>query len=104
MAEYIVTDESFEEEVLKSDRPVLVDFWADWCGPCKMQGPILKEFAENHPEVKVCKVDVDANTQVTVKYKVVSIPMLAVFSGGELIKTEVGLHDIKGLERLTSIV
>jgi len=100
MAEIILDSSNFENEVLSSDRPVLVDFWAEWCGPCKMQGPVLKEFAESHPEYKVCKLNVDDEPSLTVKYKVVSIPMLAVFKAGELVKTEVGLHDAKALEAL----
>ena len=100
MAEIILDSNNFEEEVLKSDKPVLVDFWAEWCGPCKMQGPVLKEFAENHPEYKVCKLNVDDNPSLTVQYKVVSIPMLAVFKDGQFFKSEVGLHDMKGLESL----
>ena len=65
-----------------------------------MQGPVLKEFAENHPEYKVCKLNVDDNPSLTVQYKVVSIPMLAVFKDGQFFKSEVGLHDMKGLESL----
>ena len=100
MAEIILNSNNFDDEVLKSDKPVLVDFWAEWCGPCKMQGPVLKEFAEKHPEYKVCKLNVDDELALSEKYKVVSIPMLAVFKSGELVKTEVGLHDLKGLELL----
>lgn len=100
MAEIILNSNNFDDEVLKSDKPVLVDFWAEWCGPCKMQGPVLKEFAEKHPEYKVCKLNVDDELALSEKYKVVSIPMLAVFKSGELVKTEVGLHDIKALEML----
>ena len=103
MAEFIINDSNFDEEVLKSDKTVLVDFWATWCGPCKMQGPIIKEFAEKHPEYKVCKLDVDENSATAEKYRVVSIPMLAVFSKGELVKSEVGLHDIRGLESMMEL-
>ena len=100
MAEVILTLDTFEEEVLKSDKPVLVDFWANWCGPCKMQGPVLEEFANSHPEYKIGKVDVDAEEALSARYKVVSIPFLAVFKGGELVKSEVGFHDIKALESM----
>ena len=98
--EIILNDDNFEQEVLKSDKPVLVDFWAEWCGPCKMQGPVLKEFSEKHTDVKVCKLNVDDYPSLTVKYKVVSIPMLALFKNGELVKTEVGYHTINQLENM----
>lgn len=100
MAEIILNSDNFDNEVLNSDKPVLVDFWAEWCGPCKMQGPVLKDFAEKHPEYKVCKLNVDDEETLSDKYNVVSIPMLAVFKSGELVKTEVGLHDIKALEAM----
>lgn len=98
--EIILNNDNFEQEVLKSDKPVLVDFWAEWCGPCKMQGPVLKEFSEKHPEIKVCKLNVDDYPSLTVQYKVVSIPMLALFKEGELAKTEVGYHTINQLEAM----
>lgn len=100
MAEVILNSENFDAEVLTSDKPVLVDFWATWCGPCKMQGPVLEEFANAHPEYKVCKLNVDDEPILSEKYRVVSIPMLAVFKNGELVKSEVGLHDLKALELL----
>lgn len=100
MAEIILNSTNFDDEVLKSDRPVLVDFWAEWCGPCKMQGPVLRDFAEKNPQYKICKLNVDDEPEISDKYRVVSIPMLAVFKNGELVKTEVGLHDMKALESL----
>jgi thioredoxin 1 len=90
MAVVHVTAESFEAEVLNSDKPVLVDFWADWCGPCKMLGPVVEQFADEHEEYKVCKVDVDANPELALKYKVVSIPMLLVFEKGEIKNKSIG--------------
>lgn len=86
-----VTDTSFEDDVLKSDVPVLVDFWAAWCGPCKMIAPILDEVAGAYAgKVKVCKVDVDANTDTPAKFGIRGIPTLLIFKGGEIVGQKVG--------------
>lgn len=85
-----LTNETFENEVLNSDKPVLVDFWATWCGPCKMAAPIVEKIAGEHDEIKVCKVDVDENPELARKYKVFSIPTFVVFRGGEAVRRTVG--------------
>lgn len=86
-----VTDASFEEEVLKSDLPVLVDFWAAWCGPCKMIAPILDDIAKEYSgRVKVCKVDVDANGDTPAKFGIRGIPTLILFKNGSAEATKVG--------------
>jgi thioredoxin 1 len=86
-----VTEQTFEGEVLKSPIPVLVDFWATWCGPCKMIAPILEDLAgEYQGKLKVLKLDVDDNGGVAAKYSVMSIPTLGIFSKGELIERIVG--------------
>ena len=86
-----VTKDNFEQEVMNSDVPVLVDFWAAWCGPCRMLSPVVSEVADEYSgKVKVCKVNVDEEPELAMTYKVSSIPMLAVFKNKELVKTAVG--------------
>jgi len=94
-----VTDKNFEKEVLESDRPVLVDFWAEWCGPCRLQAPIIDEIAKDFSEkAKVGKLEVDQNPEMAQKYGVMSIPMVALFKGGEVVWQGVGLQQKKQLE------
>lgn len=85
-----VTAESFEKEVLQSDIPVLVDFWAPWCGPCKMIGPIIDELAEEVSTVKFCKLNTDEADTIAFKYRVMSIPTLMLFKNGKNVATSVG--------------
>ena len=86
-----LTDDNFEAEVSESDKPVLVDYWATWCGPCKMVGPIVEEIAiEFSDKIKVGKLDVDANQTSAAKQNVMSIPTLAIFKDGELVAQQVG--------------
>lgn len=100
MAEVELNSKNFQQEVLESDKPVLVDFWADWCGPCKMMAPVLSQFAEEHPEVKVCKCNVDDNTELSIQFNVMSIPFLAVFKNGKPERSIVGYQPIEVLEKL----
>lgn len=93
-AEHIIslTSENFETEVLKSETPVLVDFWAQWCGPCKMLSPILDELAgEYQGKVKIGKVDIDTNQELSAQYSVLSIPTLLIFKDGKVQEQHVGL-------------
>ena len=93
MSEHIVhvTDASFEEEVLGAEVPVLVDFWAEWCGPCKVIAPVLSELADEYAgKVKICKVDVDANPDIPPKFGIRGIPTLILFKGGNAEATKVG--------------
>lgn len=99
--ETIITKENFQNEVLNQKQTVLVDFWADWCGPCKMLAPVLKEFAEENPSIKVCKVNVDEQPELAEQYNVMSIPFLTVFKNGELSRTAVGYQTVDMLKNLT---
>lgn len=86
-----VTDNNFKDEVIKSDKPVLVDFWADWCGPCKMVAPVVEDLAEEYEDqLKVCKLDVDANQATASEHGVMSIPTLIYFKDGEEVDKIVG--------------
>ena len=88
-----VTEANFGSQVLQADKPVLVDFWATWCGPCQMQAPILEELVKERDDVIIAKVDVDQNPNLAQKYRVMSIPMLAVFKNGQPVVSAVGLQN-----------
>ena len=91
MSEIIITDENFEQEVLKSDIPVLVDFWAPWCGPCKMLGPVIAQIAEEYEgRIKVGKCNTDDCTNLAIDNNVSSIPAVKIFKGGELVDESIG--------------
>ena len=90
MAVITITKENFEAEVLKSAQPVLLDFWAAWCGPCRMLSPIVDEVAEERTDVKVGKVNVDEEMELAKKFRVMSIPMLVVIKDGKVVNSSVG--------------
>ena len=90
--EITITKDNFENEVLKSDKPVLVDFFATWCGPCKALMPTVDEIANEHPEIKVGKIDVDEEMELARQFKVFSVPTLIVFKDGNVLKQMVGLQ------------
>lgn len=85
-----VSKSTFDQEVMHSDKPVLMDFWAPWCGPCRMVGPLLEEIAEERPDIKVAKINVDQERELARQFKVMSIPMLAVMKNGRVVNLAVG--------------
>lgn len=90
MSVLVITKENFEAEVMNSDKPVLLDFYADWCGPCRMVGPLISEISEERSDIKVGKINVDEQSELAAKFGVMSIPMLAVIKGGKTVNTAVG--------------
>jgi thioredoxin 1 len=95
-----VTDESFDVDVLKSEKPVIVDYWAEWCGPCRQVAPVLEEIASEHADkIAVVKLNVDENPVIAQRYKIMNIPTLSVFSGGEVVKEIVGAKPKSALLR-----
>ena len=95
-----VNKNSFAQEVIDSDKTVLVDFWASWCGPCRMLSPIVDEIAAEHPEIKVCKVNVDDEPELAQSFQIMSIPSLMVFKEGKVVANSVGLRPKAEIEAM----
>jgi thioredoxin 1 len=94
-----VTDASFESDVVTSDKTILVDFWAEWCGPCRAVSPILDQIAAEHSDkIEIVKLNVDDNPQTAAKYQITSIPAMKVYRGGEVVKTVIGAKPKQALE------
>lgn len=94
-----VNDTNFQAEVLESDGPVLVDFWAPWCGPCRVVAPVLEEIASERPDLRIVKLNIDENQQTAASFQVLSIPTMILFKGGEPIQTVIGAYPKKKLEQ-----
>ena len=100
MAVIEITKENFETEVLKSDKPVLLDFWAPWCGPCRMLSPIVDEISEERDDIKVGKINVDEQEELSAQFGVMSIPMLVVMENGEITTTSIGYKPKKDVLKI----
>lgn len=92
MAVLVITSENFEKEVINSDKTVLLDFWASWCGPCRMVSPIIDEIADEHPEIKVGKINVDDQPELASQFNIMSIPSLFVVKNGQVVNQSVGVQ------------
>lgn len=103
MAVINITKDNFQQEVVAASQTVLVDFWATWCGPCQMQGPIVEEFAEAHPDAIVCKLNVDDEPDLAEQFNIMSIPSLLAFKGGELIAKSVGVTPAEKLAEMMGL-
>lgn len=103
MSVLTITKENFEAEVLKSDKPVLLDFWATWCGPCRMVGPIVEEVAAASPDKKVGKVNVDEQPELASQFQVMSIPTLVVIKNGKVVNSVVGMRSKEAILKMLEV-
>ena len=95
-----ITKENFDKEVMQAEGTVLIDFWAAWCGPCRMIAPAVEKIAEEHPDVKVCKINIDDEQELAIRHGVMSIPTLMVVKNGEIVNTAIGLRPKEEIEAL----
>lgn len=99
-----LTKDSYHNEVMESEKVVVIDFWATWCGPCKMMAPVVEEVAKDYPDVKVCKVNVDEEPELSNAFKIVSIPTIVVIKNGEIIDSVVGYRPKEDIEKIIKLV
>lgn len=95
-----ITAENFEQEVMKCEKTVVLDFWASWCGPCRMFAPIIEKFAEDNPEVMVGKVNIDEQPALTEKFNIMSVPTLVIMRGGDIVKKNAGVISKEAIEAM----
>lgn len=99
-----LTKDSYHNEVMETDKVVVIDFWATWCGPCKMMAPVVEEVAKDYPDVKVCKINVDEEPELSNAFKIVSIPTIVVIKNGEIIDSVVGYRPKEDIEKIIKLV
>lgn len=99
-----LTKDSYHNEVMGTEKVVVIDFWATWCGPCKMMAPVVEEVAKDYPDVKVCKVNVDEEPELSNAFKIVSIPTIVVIKNGEIIDSVVGYGPKDDIEKIIKLV
>lgn len=99
-----LTKDSYHNEVMETEKVVVIDFWATWCGPCKMMAPVVEEVAKDYPDVKVCKVNVDEEPELSNAFKIVSIPTIVVIKNGEIIDSVVGYRPKEDIEKIIKLM
>lgn len=99
-----LTKDSYHNEVMETEKVVVIDFWATWCGPCKMMAPVVEDVAKDYPDVKVCKVNVDEEPELSNAFKIVSIPTIVVIKNGEIIDSVVGYRPKEDIEKIIKLV